>query len=149
MKQRIFITFFAVLLLVQMVFAYTPTPAPVLPPSDPNKPNVIGSITKVTSTFPITLSFDVDIVTVDGMQPTMTSTTLMFNTPTITSIAADPNGLAKIFTYRMSRQITAQGLYYSSYMAKNQYNQTETQNLEYRVVRSSAPVTTGCRAVNQ
>lgn len=131
------------------VFGWAPIPTPTFPAADSNKPAVIGSISKVTNTFPITLSFDIDVVTTDGIAPTMSSTTLTFNTPVVTNVSADPNGLAKMFTYRASRQITNQGLYYSTYTAKNQYNQMETQYLEYKVVRSSAPVTTGCRVVNQ
>jgi hypothetical protein len=146
MKQRIILTSIAVFLMVSMVFAYTPTPAPSLPPTDPNLTPPSPIIGKAVVYTGKTHSGQVDIEEVNGETLMVTGSGLTINLLSTTPVANDPNHLAKKYTYNVNYAPSGvTGIVYKEITATNTSGLVAKRTLEYRVLQATPPVFTGCR----
>jgi hypothetical protein len=146
MKQTVFLTAVVVLLMVPLLFGYTPTPAPPLSPSDPNliPPSpIIGKTVVYTGKMH---SGQVDIEEVNGEALTVTGTGLTISLLSTTLIASDPNHLAVKRTYSVTYSPSGVvGIIYKEIIATNTSGLVSKRTLEYRVLQATPPVFTGCR----
>lgn len=136
----------AVLLLAPLVFGYTPTPAPSLPPSDPNLTPPSPIIGKAIVYTGKTHSGQVDIEEVYGEALTVTGSGLTISLLSTTPVASDPNHLAKKYTYNVNYAPSGvSGYVYKEITATNTNGLTAKVTLEYKVLHSTPPTFTGCR----
>ena len=145
-----------ILILCSIAFGYVPTPAPTLPPTDPNAPQVIGKKTLYVNTE---ARFEIDIedanddtlsVTADGAAVTKKSE----EPAGIMDIeVTDANGVRQILkipiqktTYLIVFRPHAVGLQYPQIKVTDIEGETDTAYVELDVLRKNVkPVITGCR----
>lgn len=148
--KRTLLLIAGVLLMVEMVFGWAPTPAPIYQPSDPNflppSPLMQDRIVKWQGEQ---VTGEIDVVDVRGDQPALSGAGFTFSLLPAKTIlvAADPNRLARQFTFAGSYTPSPVlvGRIYAEVTVTNTANETHKRSLEINYVRKQQSPIVGCR----
>lgn len=142
---------FLILFLSTMIFGYTPTPAPVVPPGRPPQFDPNAAPSPVMGYFVVytgqVKNGQFDIVEPDGEIVTIQTDTITMGTHTSAVDTNDPNGIAMKYTYDWSYRPAAidVGTHYVNVIAIDTQGNPAARTIVLIVKQNAAPVFTGCR----